>query len=573
MYPPFTGGGFGARLVGRLQVTANSILQINVGGMGETQTNVLVGGFRTAQGGFNGGGTSRTSTDSLTGAGGGGASDVRIGSFHIDSRVVVAGGGGGGTSLDRRGGNGGLLGQSGGDGLPLTASDIDGQGGKGGSSVGGAGGVSAPSCMGANGQAGAKGVGGGATSLTASAGGGGFFGGGGGGRSCRDTGGGGGSSYVDTSVVTAESSTVMTSRGHGFITFTFEVVNPPIATQYCQPAKIESISPEAITTQGGSLITITGQGLKTPVYINGMAAEVLSTSSQSISFRGPSGTKGRAEVRVEGCGATSISSFEYDPDPVALPPATTLFPITGGMIEISGRFLANAKLALDGTFIPLSTNSDNLIVAVLPESSAGSKSLKISTSFGNTQLGLTFVAPPMIPEVVFPHFARGDQIAIPFDGGDFGTYSLKGDVPFGLSIDSKSGVLSGTLRSEGEYSFSVVVSNVAGVAVRSVTWQIDRPIPKARMSNVYYSSNKGSISASNQDSLNRLLRKVQPVAPKHLAATLTVSGGSGATDVDVSQVRHDLIRQYIERSGIKVGKLVSEPGFDNISSVKIEWKR
>ena len=52
-------------------------------------------GSGLAKGGFNGGGDAYGSSTSEPGNGGGGASDVRIGSNSLYARVIVAGGGGG----------------------------------------------------------------------------------------------------------------------------------------------------------------------------------------------------------------------------------------------------------------------------------------------------------------------------------------------------------------------------------------------------------------------------------------------------------------------------------------------
>lgn len=69
------GGGRGGYSYGNIYLTKGTILYVYAGGSG-------------ASGGFNGGGTSRIGK-------GGGASDIRIGTDSLYSRVIVAGGGGG----------------------------------------------------------------------------------------------------------------------------------------------------------------------------------------------------------------------------------------------------------------------------------------------------------------------------------------------------------------------------------------------------------------------------------------------------------------------------------------------
>lgn len=89
-------GGRGAYVYGDISLSKDTLLYVNVGGVG------------TTAGGANGGGTN----------GGGGSSDVRVGSGTIAERIIVAGGGGGGVLVvnghNVKGGDAGLAeGQSG----------------------------------------------------------------------------------------------------------------------------------------------------------------------------------------------------------------------------------------------------------------------------------------------------------------------------------------------------------------------------------------------------------------------------------------------------------------------------
>ena len=106
-------GGRGGYSVGTLTVTEPTIAYIQVGGQGtRCRGNTVEGG------GYNGGGNGNTGNytynSTYNGAGGGGASDVRLIQNSLYSRVIVAGGGGGGTNggsttNQRYGGAGGGL--------------------------------------------------------------------------------------------------------------------------------------------------------------------------------------------------------------------------------------------------------------------------------------------------------------------------------------------------------------------------------------------------------------------------------------------------------------------------------
>jgi hypothetical protein len=201
-------GAAGGAAVATLAATPGESLQVNVGGRGADADL----SSPTANGGFNGGGTSTrgvlgclTLTDTALGGGGGGASDVRQSGTALANRVVVAGGGGGGGSPNTYGDS------------TLTQTTDGGGGGPGGGLDGGTGGGAEPgggatqttgggpgSTGGSPGVAGTGGNGSGqgqgsltsCQMISAGGGGGGLFGGGGGGvvatQSSNDPGGGGG---------------------------------------------------------------------------------------------------------------------------------------------------------------------------------------------------------------------------------------------------------------------------------------------------------------------------------------------------------------------------------------------
>ena len=230
-------GGLGGRAQGVLTVTPGQVLNIFVGGVGNTNGN----------GGFNGGGAgglSSAGSGACNGGyagGGGGASDIRVGGIALANRVIVGGGGGGsgrdycnGTCLPcgcggSGGAGGGLLGGNGfaatncgfgypgtggnfGAGATATTGGLAGQGDNGGP----------------NGTAGVLGVGGtggtGGFDVAGGGGGGGYYGGGGGGSASSGSGvggggGGGGSSYVVG--LTNGSTTQSVQAGDGQVTITY----------------------------------------------------------------------------------------------------------------------------------------------------------------------------------------------------------------------------------------------------------------------------------------------------------------------------------------------------------------
>lgn len=185
----YTGiGGKGGYSVGTLVVDTDTQLYIMVGGQGTFNS----GSGAATAGGFNGGGAGYNYSTEYTAAGGGGASDIRIGQNSLFARVIVAGGGGGSGVYSTTAGTGGYGGgTSGGTGSVVYSSYGVGTGGTQ---------TSAGTCNGGGQNNGSASFGIGASKTSGSSGyngaggGGGWYGGGCGGAVSNC--GGGGSGYV-----------------------------------------------------------------------------------------------------------------------------------------------------------------------------------------------------------------------------------------------------------------------------------------------------------------------------------------------------------------------------------------
>lgn len=249
--------GNGAVITGVLQVTPDSTLAVDVGGLG------YVGG--PEQGG-NAGNYGSSYQFTGTNAGGGGSD---IGTPFGSPLIIAAGGGGAGGSdaLDGVGGNGGAAGTSmgsSGTGCSVGGSQGGGAGGStsGGNASGGTGcgglgnGLSASGSAGGSGGVGQGSPGGG--------GGGGFAGGGGGtGSSPGGTsgGGGGGASWVDQSIVTV-ASVAASNVGGGSVIIT--PLSPAGLIQ--QTSQTPGASDTCKANGGPVIIDSTTEGVHTSLY-------------------------------------------------------------------------------------------------------------------------------------------------------------------------------------------------------------------------------------------------------------------------------------------------------------------
>lgn len=106
-------GGKGGYSVGTITLNQKTPIYIYAGGVGS------ISGNGKADGGFPNGGSSWASHTSEGAGGGGGSSDIRIGTDSLHARVIVAGGGGGGGEDNETGGyGGGETGGTSGSGTP-----------------------------------------------------------------------------------------------------------------------------------------------------------------------------------------------------------------------------------------------------------------------------------------------------------------------------------------------------------------------------------------------------------------------------------------------------------------------
>jgi hypothetical protein len=225
-------GGKGGYASGNYALTSGQTLYLYVGGQGAGSTSSANGDLQS--GGFNGGGNGYNGDTSIKrGAGGGGATDIRISGNALTDRVIVAGGGAGAARYDgyltNHPGVGG--GTSGGNGYTDWLTVESGNNGRGGTqSQGGAGGSNGGTAI--SGSLGAGGRGVINTSFGSCGGGGGFYGGGGSGVGAAAGGGSGYVGGVTSSTITAGNAsmpnpaggTMVGRSGNGYIRITYEQV-------------------------------------------------------------------------------------------------------------------------------------------------------------------------------------------------------------------------------------------------------------------------------------------------------------------------------------------------------------
>ncbi|MEM9821210.1 MAG: glycine-rich protein [Bacteroidota bacterium] len=282
------GVGKGGKVETTLNVSPGQVLNIYVGGQGQSYS-----GFgSTLQGGWNGG--ARGSTWGQ-GAGGGGATDIRIGGTTYNDRVIVAGGGGGKGPACTGGGStphgGGLVG---GSGYYCNSGPAEGTRGRGGSqTAGGRRGCwwSASYC-GGTGAFGSGGVGG---NYRGAGGGGGWYGGGG---ATDRADGGGGSSYTHPTLCSNVVHTQGDRSGNG-----------QLVIQYASNASCASDTRVPVTVTVNAIPTVTASS---DVYYCPDTGPVTLTASGAASYDWQPGSLAGASVMVAPSSTTTYTVTGID---------------------------------------------------------------------------------------------------------------------------------------------------------------------------------------------------------------------------------------------------------------------
>ena len=492
-------GGAGGTAEATLDVTGDSTLYVEVGGVGQSVDLQ----YDAGAGGFNGGGPGGTGADpyGYAGAGGGGASDVRTetatAADSLSSRLLVAAGAGGGAGY-ASGSNGGNAGQAG-----STTNGFAGAGQAGTATNGGAGGVGSfrdyfPGTAGVLGLGGTGGAGytdpsQGVADDGGGGGGAGLYGGGGG---SGDAGGGGGSSYAPGGTTGVD-----TSGAGPSVTISYQPQGPA-AYLVLAPASatVEAGQSEAFTAvdynaDGASLGDVTASTAFSISATGSCSANSCSsTQAGSYTVTGTYGqvtatstltvTPAAASVVTASAGndqstdvgqpfATSLVATVTDQYGNPVPGETVTFAVTGGDASFAGgTSTASVATAADGTATA---------PALTAGTSGGPLTVTATDAAANASatFDLTIDQPPAFTSADSTTLAVGvhASFAVIASGFPAPTLSESGTLPQGVSFDPTTGLLSGTPAqgAGGRYALTLKATNgIAPDATQAFVLTVDQ---------------------------------------------------------------------------------------------------
>src|SRR5205809_1026453 len=277
--------------------------------------------------------------------------------------------------------------------------------------------------------------------------------------------------------------------GTGSATLTLTINNPVPTTT--------SISP-ASTTAGSAQFTLTVNGTNfvstSTVDWNGSPLATTFVSSIQLTAVVPAANVaavGTASVTVvnpaPGGGTSNAQTFTINPPPPVITSPTT----ATGQVAVAFSYnitATNSPTSYNATVLPagvlpagLSVNTSTGVISGTP-TTAGTYNVTISaTNAGGTGgATLTLTINPPAP-VIQPPFTATGQVGVAFSYTITATnsptsYNATG-LPAGLTVNTSTGLISGTPTTAGTYTVTISATNAGGTGSHTLTLTINPPTP------------------------------------------------------------------------------------------------
>lgn len=365
-----------------------------------------------------------------------------------------------------------------------------------------------------------------------------------------------------------------TAGNHGVIVIRYWVQQVS-GGWYCPPPSIDIATPTFGSSEGGELVTINGNFLGKDIFLGEKSLDPISATDEKIVFKTPASAKGISVIEiVNRCNKSTKIDFMFDPDPVLTDYTKSKISTSGDFFTAGGKYLLNATATINGESVKVLTNSDSFIKLSLPGMSEGVKSLQISTKYGSTIVPVTYLAPPTISSRNFEeYFVKGDSISLKIESQRSKLFILSGPLPEGLTLNSNSGLISGTALKDGLYPFKVTVINEVGVDSASFEIKIDKSTPRNYETNVYFKFRSDELTEMSTLRLKELLEKLRVLQPNQLRAAITISIGSDLPRKEILISRKKFLESMFEKAGINVRNFEYVGGNPYRANVAISWNR
>ena len=281
-------------------------------------------------------------------------------------------------------------------------------------------------------------------------------------------------------VVSATGLTAVTPAGTGTVDVTListgGAVTAVDAYTYVIPPDF-GIFPEEGPEAGGTVVTISGDGLIDPVNVSFDGVDVTATriSPTELSVISPAGT-GTADVTVTTDGGSGTATFTYAPAPTITSISPAAGPTSGGTaVTITGSgFTGATKVWFDGAPGPTFTVLSDTEIQTVTPTGDGAVDVEVTTPGGTATVssGFTYVPVPTMTSVSPMVGAQAGGTAVTVTGTDLDMVTAVsfGGVPASFTVDSDTQITVTTPAGTGTVDVAVTTHGGTATTVGAFTY-------------------------------------------------------------------------------------------------------
>lgn len=251
---------------------------------------------------------------------------------------------------------------------------------------------------------------------------------------------------------------------------------------------------------------------------------------------------------------------------------------TGAELTITGAYFTDGRITLEGLGVIVRNISDNSIQVLLPESSAGRKTVTITTPHGVANFFIEYVSvpKPVFETIRIPYLSQGSSVSLPFTATNASLYGVVGRLPSGLTQNASTGLISGTPSENGIYVITLTATGICGETRQIVELDIDAPTPNAISHRINFLPGSCVIPDSAKASLEAFLEKAKGISPRNIIPEIYVSGGGKANDPNslLADCRQEAICDFLLLENL-LGEVLSDvfTGSENRVEIIVYWPR
>ncbi len=223
------------------------------------------------------------------------------------------------------------------------------------------------------------------------------------------------------------------------------------------------------------------------------------------------------------------------PAPVYVPKPPSITSISApevcavtSQLTIKGTNLASASVKVEGVSARIVSANSSEIVAALPGSAVGTKTVTVTNDDGSatTTVKYVFQDTPIFVNYTYPETFKNKDFKYTFSADAATKYEISGTLPVGLALNSATGEITGAPAQEGNYVFTIVASNICDSSPLIVYMFVDKAIPSAFTCSVAFNNPRtDTISDIKLTNLKNCLSPIPSLSPKYVKPVIFLSGG------------------------------------------------